>query len=221
MEIHALCCGRQHAIEQNIGLLAPSFVAGQDGKADKVLRRDPIGIGCGFVNCRIGAHDQAFGVIRSQIVAAAVWANVVAIESPLPLGCTGEIFRRSRGLVQRQSSFHHRGVIGGEARIEEPSIPPGVAEAVASRHVTFDEGERLLSFGKPRGLVEHSARICQSRDHQSIPVSKPLIVQTRSDALLTRRQEFMPQCSKAGFVGRGTVTQKTSSEFVRVSAGTA
>src|SRR5712692_6722865 len=50
MEIHALSCSRQQAIEQNIGLLAPSFVAGQDGQADKVLRSDSIWIGRCFVN---------------------------------------------------------------------------------------------------------------------------------------------------------------------------
>src|SRR5260370_42655751 len=115
-----------------------------------------------------------------------------------------EIFRRSRGLVQRQSGFHHRGVIGGEARIEEPSIPPGMAEAVASGHVTFDEGERLLSFGKPRRLMEHSTGICQSPEHQSVPISQRLIVQTGAYALLTRRQEFMPQRSKVGPVDSRT-----------------
>jgi len=95
-----------------------------------------------------------------------------------------------------------------------------MAEAVASGHVTFDEGERLLSFGKPRRLAEHCASICQSRDHQSVPISKRLIVQTRSYALLTRRQEFMPQGSKTGLVGREIVALQIGFVRIWVSAGT-
>src|SRR6266849_4912921 len=109
-------------------------------------------------------------------------------------------------------------MIGGKARIEQLAIAPRMAETVALGHVTFDERERLLSSGEPRGLIEHGAGVCQGRDHQPVPIGEHLVVQTRSYALVPRRQEFMPQCRKAGVVGRD-ITTHTASDLVWVSAG--
>src|SRR5215831_14747465 len=92
MEVDAWLRDCEQSIEQDIGSLAPIFVAGQSCEADEVLRRDSVWIGRCFVDRRIGTHDQAFSVIGGQIVAAGFLVSVVAIESVLPLRCAADIF---------------------------------------------------------------------------------------------------------------------------------
>ena len=124
VEIHALRRNRQHAVEQDVGALAPDVVAGEDGKTGQVLGGQPGRVGDRLVDRGVRTHHQPLRIIGGEVVAAIVVVGVVAVERSLPGQRRKEIFARPGGFVERERRPDHGRIIGREARQQQFARPP-------------------------------------------------------------------------------------------------
>ena len=68
-----------------------------------------------------------------------------------------------------------------------------MAETIALRHFLGDEAKGFRPARDPVRLVHERACIRKRRDHQSVPVGKHLVVETRADSFGANRQELLSQ----------------------------
>ena len=132
-------------------MLAPGVLAGEDGEPHQVLRRQRIRIRRRVVGGGVRPHHQALGVVGGEEIAAVVGIGVVAVERALPGQRALEIGVLAGRLVERERGADHGGMIGGEAREQEPALAPGMAEPVAARHLGGDEQEGARRHLDPAG----------------------------------------------------------------------
>ena len=107
-----------------------------------------------------------------------------------------QVILPARRFIERQRGPDHRGEVGRQPWKFELALPPGMAEPIAARHRTRDEGEGALGDRQPRRLGEDLAGIGKRRDHQAVPVGQHLIVKAGPHARCAGGKQLRTQYRK-------------------------
>ena len=187
--------------DQGFGPFPVAVLSGQVVEPGEHPRHDRVAGRHGAVVRRLGAHDELFGIVGGQEIAAAFGVPVVPVQHLGPGLRLAQIGAFPGRFGEQQGGLAHLGVVVERGRVAEPAVAPGVPEPAVLGHVPDDEGKGGLGGGQPGGLAERRGGARQRRDHQAVPVGQHLVVPARPHPRAARRQEPGAQLGQLGFLG--------------------